>query len=69
MRLHSIVLKNIFCRKTKLLVGVLGVDHNQELAAKYAIRVVPTLIMEKDGVEARCFTGVIQGSVLTMASS
>ncbi|HJH32750.1 MAG TPA: redoxin domain-containing protein [Methanosarcinaceae archaeon] len=43
----------------------IDVDQNQELAAKYSIRVVPTLVMEKDDVEARRFTGVTQGNVLS----
>jgi len=50
---------------TSSSVIVMGVDPEQEHAAKYGIRVVPTLIMEKDGVEARRFTGVTQGSVLS----
>ncbi len=49
----------------KVEIKEVDVDQNQELAAKYGIRVVPTLIMEKDGVEARRFTGVTQGSVLS----
>jgi len=49
----------------KVEIKEVDVDQNQELAAKYGIRVVPTLIMKKDGVEARRFTGVTQGSALS----
>ncbi|MGP8319369.1 MAG: thioredoxin family protein [Methanosarcinaceae archaeon] len=49
----------------KIEIKEIDVDHNQKLAAKYAIHVVPTLVMEKDGVEARRFTGVTQGNVLS----
>ena len=49
----------------KVEIKEVDVDQNQELAAKHAIRVVPTLILEKDGVEAKRFTGVTQASVLS----
>jgi len=42
----------------------IDVDQNQELAAKYDIRVVPTLIIEKDGIEVKRFTGVTRVDVL-----
>jgi thioredoxin 1 len=40
------------------------VDENQELASKYGIHAVPTLIIQKDGAEVKRFMGVTQGSVL-----
>ena len=49
----------------KVEIKEVDVDQNQELAAKYSIRVVPTLIMEKDGVEVKRFTGVTQAIVLS----
>ncbi|HJH28241.1 MAG TPA: thiol reductase thioredoxin [Methanosarcinaceae archaeon] len=49
----------------KVEIKEVDVDQNQELAAKYSIRVVPTLIMEKDGVEVKRYTGVTQAIVLS----
>lgn len=43
---------------------VVDVDENQELASKYGIHAVPTLIIEKEGVEVKRYMGVTQGSVL-----
>ena len=49
----------------KVEFKVIDVDENQELASKYSIHAVPTLIILKDGVEAKRFMGVTQGSVLS----
>ena len=46
MRLHSIVLKDIFRRKTKLLVGVLGVI----IAASAIVAVITTFTAASDGL-------------------
>jgi len=35
----------------KILVGKVDVDHEQELAAKYGVMSIPTIILFKDGVE------------------
>lgn len=43
---------------------VIDVDENQELASQYGIHAVPTLVIEKDGVEVNRYMGVTQGSVL-----
>ncbi len=48
----------------KVEFKVIDVDENQELATKYGIHAVPTLIIEKDGVEVKRYMGVTQGSVL-----
>ncbi|MFY1113026.1 MAG: thioredoxin [Methanosarcinaceae archaeon] len=48
----------------KVEFKVIDVDENQELATKYGIHAVPTLIIEKDGVEIKRYMGVTQGSVL-----
>ena len=34
------------------------VDHNMDLATRYAIRVVPTIVIEQDGKVLRTFEGV-----------
>lgn len=43
----------------------IDVDQNNELASKYDIMVVPTLVIEKDGIEVRRFTGVTRADVLS----
>ena len=35
----------------KILVGKVDVDHEQELAGKYGVMSIPTIILFKDGVE------------------
>jgi thioredoxin 1 len=48
----------------KVEFKVVDVDENQEMASKYGIHAVPTLIIQKDGTEVKRFMGVTQGSVL-----
>ncbi len=48
----------------KVEFKVIDVDENQEMASKYGIHAVPTLIIQKDGTEVKRFMGVTQGSVL-----
>ncbi len=43
-------------RKAK--VGKINVDENQELAMKYEVMSIPTLIIYKNGKEAKRFVGV-----------
>ncbi len=40
------------------------VDTNYELASKFTIHAVPTLIIEKDGAVFKRYTGVTRGNVL-----
>lgn len=40
------------------------VDEQFELASKYGVRGVPTVVIEKDGVEVKRFTGLQQKGVL-----
>ncbi|VVB93808.1 putative Thioredoxin [uncultured archaeon] len=42
----------------------IDVDTDQELAIKYTIHAVPTLILEKDGVVFKRYTGVTRANVL-----
>ncbi|NLB51656.1 MAG: thioredoxin, partial [Syntrophomonadaceae bacterium] len=37
----------------KLLVGKVNVDENKDLAVKYGIRGIPTLVFFKDGAEVK----------------
>lgn len=48
----------------KVEFKVVDVDENQQLASKYGIHAVPTLIILKDGAEVKRYMGVTQGSVL-----
>lgn len=48
----------------KVEVKLIDVDQHPDLAGKYAIHAVPTLIIEKDGAEVRRFTGVTSKDVL-----
>jgi thioredoxin 1 len=40
------------------------VDENYELASKYGVRGVPTVVIERDGVEVKRFVGMKQKSEL-----
>jgi thioredoxin 1 len=42
----------------KAKVGKINVDENQELAMKYEVMSIPTLIIYKNGKEAKRFVGV-----------
>lgn len=42
----------------KAKVAKVDVDQNQELAAKYKVRSIPTLVLLKDGKEVKRFVGV-----------
>ena len=52
--------------KDKVEFRVIDVDENQQLASKYGIHAVPTLIIQKDEVEVKRFMGVTQGNVLAL---
>jgi thioredoxin 1 len=43
----------------KLKVGKVNVDDNQELAAKYGIRAIPTLLLFKDGTVKEQMVGAV----------
>lgn len=42
----------------KIKIGKLNVDHNQQVAGKYKVRNIPTLILYQDGQEFKRFVGV-----------
>jgi len=48
----------------KIDVKKVDVDQNMELAGKYGIRVVPTLIIEKDGKIVQTLEGVTDAATL-----
>jgi len=39
-------------------------DNNNELASKFTIHAIPTLVIEKDGTVFKRYTGLTQGKVL-----
>jgi thioredoxin 1 len=49
---------------TAIEIKKIDVDANMELAEKYGIRVVPTLIIEKDGKVVRSMEGVTDAATL-----
>jgi thioredoxin 1 len=48
----------------KIEIKKIDVDTNFELASKFTIHAVPTLILEKDGSVFKRYTGVTQAKVL-----
>lgn len=44
---------------------IIDVDQNRDLARKYAIQAVPTIVIEKDGQVLKRFTGVTSADVLS----
>lgn len=48
----------------KLRIGKVNVDHQQQLAAKYKVRNIPTLVLFKNGKEVKRFVGVKSKKVL-----
>lgn len=44
--------------KGKAKIGKINVDQNQELAMKYRVMSIPTLVIFKDGKEFKRFVGV-----------
>lgn len=48
----------------KIEIRKIDVDQNMELANRYAIRVVPTLIIEKDGKVMKTLEGVTSAESL-----
>ncbi|MCK5660215.1 MAG: thioredoxin family protein [Methanosarcinales archaeon] len=61
---HPIIEKMEEEYKDRIEVCVIDVDEHPELSAKYNIRVVPTVIIEKDDVILSSFTGVTPEKIL-----
>ncbi|WP_372808991.1 thioredoxin [Pontiella sp.] len=51
----------------KAIIAKVNVDENPELAAKYGIRSIPTLILLKDGENKQQFVGLQQQAALVSA--
>lgn len=56
-------------QKDKIKVGKVNVDENQELATKYGIMSIPTVILFKDGNPAEQWIGVQDKSTYVQAIS
>lgn len=52
---------------SKVKVGKLDVDHNQETASAYNVMSIPTIIIYKDGQPVKQFVGVQNERTLTEA--
>ncbi|MDF1548472.1 MAG: thioredoxin [Bacteroidales bacterium] len=48
----------------KVKIGKVNVDHEQQLAKKFGIRSIPTLVLFKNGKEVKRFSGVRSKSFL-----
>ncbi|MGC9454081.1 MAG: thioredoxin [Phycisphaerae bacterium] len=48
----------------KVVIGSVDTDNNREIAMRYGISAIPTLILFKDGEMAKKFVGVQQKNVL-----
>lgn len=55
-------LKKIFGDKVEF--KKVDVDNNNELASKFMVHAVPTLVIEKDGAVFKRYTGVTRANVL-----
>ena len=55
--------------KGKVKVGKLDVDHNQQVAQKFGIRSIPTLLLFKDGRVVDTLIGVVSKAKLADALS
>ncbi len=51
-RVQAGVLERVACQNTELCIGAVDVDAYPELAARYGVRGVPTLIVFRGGKEA-----------------
>ena len=57
-RVLAPIMENVKSKFNNIIFENIDVDSQFEIASKYSIRSVPTVIVEKDGVEIGRFTGV-----------
>ena len=57
-RVLAPIMENVKSKFNNINFENIDVDSQFEIASKYSIRSVPTVIVEKDGVEIGRFTGV-----------
>lgn len=58
------VINEIKGELTEANFNYIDVDTNSELVSKYGVRGVPTVVIEKDGVEVKRFVGMQQKGTL-----
>jgi thioredoxin 1 len=63
-KLLAPVIEEIKKEMTDVKFVDVDVDENYELASKYGVRGVPTVVIEKDGVEVKRLVGMQQKGVL-----
>jgi thioredoxin 1 len=61
------VMKEVKSEITEASFQYVDVDENGDLASKYGVRGVPTVVIEKDGVEVKRLVGMQQKGVLLNA--
>lgn len=52
------ILNDIAETESDITIGKVNVDHNQELAKKYKVRNIPTMVIFKNGIEVGRIVGV-----------
>ena len=61
-KMMSPIIDKIAEENTNIKVGKLNVDEAQEIAVKYNVMSIPTIIIYKDGIEYKRFVGVTSKS-------
>ena len=57
-RMLTIIMKSIKPSYSGVKFEEIDIDEDSDIASKYGVRSVPTVIIEKDGVEVNRFVGV-----------
>jgi thioredoxin 1 len=66
-KMLSPIMKEVKNEITEATFQYVDVDENGDLASKYGVRGVPTIVIEKDGVEVKRLVGMQQKVVLLNA--
>ena len=66
-KMLSPIMKEVKNEITESTFQYVDVDENGDLASKYGVRGVPTVVIEKDGVEVKRLVGMQQKVVLLNA--
>lgn len=61
-KMMSPIIDKIAEENTNIKVGKLNVDEAQDIAVKYNVMSIPTIIIYKDGIEYKRFVGVTSKS-------
>lgn len=52
------IFQNVATKYNDVIFSYIDIDENVEITAKYNVRSVPTVVIEKDGKEVQRFVGV-----------